>query len=109
MTKEYIGSQEHFEDEVNAYYDQKEEMEKQQKIEYEKQYIRDTEEEYRKHINNQHPIMTDVEFCEIYSSFSGEKITDTSQIVSVYFSGETLIELARHIEHCLRVGSTNPK
>ena len=27
MAKEYIGSQEHFEDEVNAYYDQKEQME----------------------------------------------------------------------------------
>lgn len=28
--KEYIGSQEHFEDEVNAYYDKKEQFEKSQ-------------------------------------------------------------------------------
>ena len=28
MAKQYIGSQEHFEDEVNAYYDRKEQMER---------------------------------------------------------------------------------
>lgn len=109
MTKEYIGSQEHFEDEINAYYDQKEEREKQQEREYQKQYERDMKSEYEKDMLNQHPVMTDAEFCEIYSSFFGEKITDKSQIVSASFTGETLIELARHIEHCLYAGTTNPK
>ena len=42
MAKEYIGSQEHFEDVVNAYYDQKEQMQKQ----YEKEMYEQMELDY---------------------------------------------------------------
>ena len=38
MAKEYIGSQEHFEDEVNAYYDQKEQMERDMHEQMERDY-----------------------------------------------------------------------
>jgi hypothetical protein len=37
MSKEYIGSQEHFEDEVNAYYDKQEHMNKDQEKAIEKE------------------------------------------------------------------------
>ena len=39
MAKEYIGSQEHFEDEINAYYEQKEEMEREMQKQYEKEMM----------------------------------------------------------------------
>ena len=43
MTKEYIGSQEHFEDEVNGYYDQIEKMEQDMQKQYEKDVIKQME------------------------------------------------------------------
>ena len=68
MAKEYIGSQEHFEDEVNAYYDQKEEREKQQEREYQKQYEKDMKAEYEKDMLNQHPVMKKIlkRFIKLY-------------------------------------------
>ena len=46
MAKEYIGSQEHFEDEVNAYYDQKEQMERDIQKQYEKEMYEQMERDY---------------------------------------------------------------
>jgi len=46
MAKEYIGSQEHFEDEVNAYYDQKEKMERDMQKQYEKDVIKQMERDF---------------------------------------------------------------
>ena len=46
MAKEYIGSQEHFEDEVNAYYDQKEKMEREMQKQYEKEMYEQMERDY---------------------------------------------------------------
>ena len=43
MAKEYIGSQEHFEDEINAYYEQKEEMEREMQKQYEKDMMEEME------------------------------------------------------------------
>jgi hypothetical protein len=44
--KEYIGSQEHFEDEVNAYYEQKEQFEWEQQKQYENEIMKEIEREY---------------------------------------------------------------
>ena len=45
MAKEYIGSQEHCEDEVNAYYGQKEQMERDMQKQYEKEMYEQMESE----------------------------------------------------------------
>jgi len=46
MAKEYIGSQEHFEDVVNAYYDQKEQMERDMQQQYEKDMMNQIERDF---------------------------------------------------------------
>ena len=46
MAKEYIGSQEYFEDGVNAYYDQKEKMERDMQKQYEKDVIKQMERDF---------------------------------------------------------------
>ena len=46
MVKNYIGSQEHFEDEINAYYDQKEQMEREMQKQYEKEMMEQMERDY---------------------------------------------------------------
>jgi len=46
MAKQYIGSQEHFEDEINAYYDQKEQMEREMQKQYEKEMMEQMERDY---------------------------------------------------------------
>jgi hypothetical protein len=45
VSKEYIGSQEHFEDEINAYYDELEERNRQQEKEINDQIYREMEQE----------------------------------------------------------------
>ena len=45
MAKEYIGSQEHFDDEVNAYYDIKEQIERDMQ-QYEKEMYEQMERDY---------------------------------------------------------------
>lgn len=51
MNNEYIGSQEHFEDEINAYYDQKEQMER----DIQKQYEKEMMEQMERDFYNQNP------------------------------------------------------
>ena len=46
MAKEYIGSQEHFEDVVNEYYDQKEQMGREMQKQYEKEMLEQMERDY---------------------------------------------------------------
>ena len=46
MAKQYIGSQEHFEDEINAYYDKKEQMEREMQKQYEKEMMEQMERDY---------------------------------------------------------------
>ena len=46
ITKLYIGSQEHFEDEINAYYDQKKEMDREMQKQYEKEMMEEMERDY---------------------------------------------------------------
>ena len=46
MAKNYLGSQEHFEDEINAYYDQKEQMEREMQKQYEKAMMEQMERDY---------------------------------------------------------------
>lgn len=43
MAEEYIGSQQHFEDCINEYYDQKERYEKEMYAQMEKDYYKDME------------------------------------------------------------------
>ena len=51
MEEQYIGSQEHFEDKVNAYYDQNEQMEREMQKQYEKEMMEQMERDYYE----QHP------------------------------------------------------
>lgn len=46
MSKEYIGSQEHFEDCVNEYYDQKEQIERDIQNQYEKDMSQQIERDF---------------------------------------------------------------
>jgi acyl-CoA reductase-like NAD-dependent aldehyde dehydrogenase len=46
MAEEYIGSQEHLDDEVNAYYDQKEQMERDMQKQYEKEMYAQMEKDH---------------------------------------------------------------
>ncbi len=89
MAKQYIGSQEHFEDEIDAYYDKKEEMEREMQKQYEKAMMEQMERDYYEQMEREYE-----EYVKLQNQKELEKMTDKQyNFLRKYISEELIKEI----------------